>query len=67
MLPIDVQIELFEKIVRPILLYGSKVLGFGNLDVFERIVLKFLKIILNMKTSTPNFMMYGKQGFILFI
>ena len=66
MLPIDLQIELFEKMVQPILLYGSEVWGFGNLDVLERVVLKYLKLILNMKTSTPNFMVYGETGFILF-
>ena len=43
MLPIDLQIELFEKMVQPILLYGSEVWGFGNLDVLIRVVLKYLK------------------------
>ena len=33
-----------------------------NLDVLERVVLKYLKLILNMKTSTPNFMVYGETG-----
>ena len=42
MLPIDLHIELFEKMVQPILLYGSEVWGFGNLDVLERVVLKCL-------------------------
>ena len=64
MLPIDLQIELFEKMVQPILLYDSEVWGFGNLDVLERVVLKYLKSILNMKTSTPNFI--AKHGLILF-
>ena len=59
MLPIDLQIELFEKMVQPILLYGGEVWGFGNLDVLERVVLKYLKLILNMKTSTPDVMVYG--------
>ena len=62
MLPIDLQIELFEKTVQPILLYGSEVWGFENLDVLERVVLKYLKLILNMKTSTPNFIVYGETG-----
>ena len=30
--------------------------------MLARIVLTFLKIILNMKTSTPNFMVYGETG-----
>ena len=62
MLPKDLQIELFEKMVQPILLYGSEVWGFANLDVLERVVLKYLKLILNMKTSTPNFIVYGETG-----
>ena len=33
LLPIDLQIELFDKLVKPILLYGSEVWGFGTLDV----------------------------------
>ena len=62
LLPIDLQIKLFDKMVKPILLYGSEVWGFGNLDILERTLLKFLKIILSMKTSTPNFMVYGETG-----
>ena len=62
LLPLDLQIELYENMVKPILLYGSEVCGFGNLDVLERSVLKFLKLILHMKSSTPNFMVYGETG-----
>ena len=36
MLPLDLQTELYEKLVKPILLYYSKVWGFGNLDVLEQ-------------------------------
>ena len=59
---IDLQIELFEKMVKPILLYGCEIWGFGNLDVIERVFLKYLKMILGMKQSTPNFMVYGETG-----
>lgn len=62
LLPLDLQIELFDKLVKPILLYGSEVWGFGSCDVLERTMLKFLKYILNMKPSTPNFMVYGETG-----
>ena len=40
-LPVDIQIELFEKLVKPIRLYGCEVWGFGNVDVIERVQLKF--------------------------
>ena len=46
--------------VTPILLYGCEIWGFENLDSIEKIHLKFCKIILNLKTSTPNFMIYGE-------
>ena len=34
-LPIDLQFDLFKKLVKPILLYGCEVWGFGNIDVLE--------------------------------
>ena len=60
--PIDTQIELFNKLVKPILLYGCEVWGFGNLEIIKRVQLKFLKYILNLKTSTPNYIVYGETG-----
>ena len=42
MLPFDLQIELYEKMVKPIRLYGSEVWGFGNLELLERSVLKLI-------------------------
>ena len=61
-LPIYMQIDLFDKTVKPILLYGSEIWGFGNLDIIERVQLKFFKHILNMKKTTPSFMVYGELG-----
>lgn len=61
-LPIDMQIDLFNKAVKPILLFGAEIWGYGNLDVLERIQLHFLKHILKMKNSTPNNMVYGETG-----
>ena len=37
-------------------------MGFGNLEIIERVQLKFLKYILNLKTSTPNYIVYGETG-----
>ncbi len=39
-----------------------KNLGFGNLDSIERVQFKFLKHILNIKSSTPNNIVYGETG-----
>ena len=42
-LPVDLQIDLFTKLVKPILLYGCEIWGFGNIDVIERVQLKYIK------------------------
>lgn len=46
----------------PILLYGCEVWGFSNLDVIERVHLKFCKLILHVKNITPNFIVYRELG-----
>ena len=61
-LPFDIQIDLFNKTIKPILLYGCEVWGFGNCDVIERIQLKFYKYIFDLKKSTPSFMIYSELG-----
>ena len=61
-LPIEMQIELFNKLIKPILLYGCEIWAFGNLDIIERVQLKFLKRILHLKKSTPSYMVYGETG-----
>ena len=48
--------------VKPILLYDCEIWGFRNNDVLEKVHLKFCKTILNLKTSTPNYMIYGELG-----
>ena len=61
-LSIDLQIELFDKMIKPILLYGCEVWGFSNITLIERVQLQFLKSIFNLKQSTPNIMIYGEFG-----
>ena len=63
-LPFDIQIYLFDKIVKPVLLYGSEIWGLGNFDIFERVQFKFYKYIFNLKTSTPSAMTYGELGIL---
>jgi hypothetical protein len=46
---IECQLDLFDKIVKPILLYGCEIWGVGNNDIVERVHLKFCKIILHVK------------------
>ena len=61
-LPFDIQLELFDKTIKPILLYGAEVWGFGNCDLLDRVQLRFLKYIFKLKKSTPSHMIYGELG-----
>ena len=59
-LPIDLQIELFDTMVAPVLLYGCEVWGSENNDIFFYSFLQFYKMILDLKKSTPNCIVYGR-------
>ena len=61
-LSIKCLLYLFDKMIKPILLYVCKVWGFSNNDILEKIHLKFCKILLNLKTSTPSCMVHGELG-----
>ena len=61
-LPFDIQIDLFNKMIKPILLYGCEIWGTGNIDILERVQLKFFKLIFNLKNTTPSYMIYGELG-----
>ena len=67
LLPIDIQIELFNKTTKPILLFGCEIWGFGDLRVLEQVQLKLLKFILNNKKSTPKCIGYGETKTYRFI
>ena len=61
-LPLDIQIDLFNKTIKPILLYGSELWGISNIDTIERIQMKFYKQVLGLKKSIPSNMIYGELG-----
>jgi hypothetical protein len=63
-LSVECQLELFDKMVNPILLYGSEIWGFSkNIDCLEKIqLIRFCKLQLKLKSSTPNYMIYGELG-----
>ena len=61
-LSIDCKLDMFDKVVKPIILYGCEVWGFNQSPLLERLHLKFCKHILNLKPSTPNYMVYGELG-----
>ena len=46
----------------PILLYGCEIWDSGNYDILENVHLKFCKIILHLKATTPDFRIYGEFG-----
>ena len=48
--------------VAPILLYGSEIPGFEKSDGLERLCTQLYKIILNLKKTTPNIILYGELG-----
>ena len=61
-LSIDCQLDLFDKIIQPILLYGCEVWGFTKNTFTEKLHLKFCKCILNLSSKTTNGMVYGELG-----
>ena len=60
-LSISCQFDLFDKLVKSILLYGCEIGGFANDDILEKVHYKFCKIILHLKATTPNCMIYGER------
>ncbi len=56
---IDIQINLFETLIEPILLYGSEIWGFTDIDNMESIHHSFFKHLLQ---STTNCMVPGEVG-----
>lgn len=55
-------LELFDKLVSPILDYSSEVWGFSQAKQIERVHLKFCKSLLGVKQSTQNNFIYGELG-----
>ena len=61
-LPIDIQCDLFDKMIVPIILYGSEVWGFHTTEMLEVFYRKFIKNVLKLNKSTPSGMVYGEVG-----
>ena len=49
-------------LITPILVYSCEVWGFENKQGIEKMHLQYCKRILNLRSSTPNFMVYGEIG-----
>ena len=61
-LPIDIVLDLFDKMILPILLYGCEIWGFANLDSIEVFYRKFLKYLLKLNDQTTTCMVYSETG-----
>ena len=42
-LPYDIQIDIFNKTIKPILLYGCEIWDMGNNEIIERVQLNYFK------------------------
>ena len=56
------KLDLFDKLVTPILNYSCEVWGFGQAKAIERVHLSFCKNILGVKKNAQNDFIYGELG-----
>lgn len=63
-LPIDIQLELFDMLVAPVVLYGCEVWAYEGADIVEKLKLRFGKYILGLNRSTCTNMVHGELGTI---
>ena len=59
-LPIDIQLQLFDVLVKPVLLYGCDVWAHEGTDILEKLHLRFCKYALGVNKSTN--MVFGELG-----
>ena len=61
-LPIDLTLDLFDQTVLPVLTYGCELWGFQSCDIVQKLQLRFYKMVLRLKQSTPSYMIFGDLG-----
>ncbi len=61
-LPIDIQLQLFDVLVAPILMYGSEIWSYEDCELLEKLHLRYCKYILHLNNSTYKNMVYGELG-----
>ena len=59
---LNIQLEPFEKCVHPNLLYGCEIWACEKMDVIWKLQLRFLRLILGVKVTTPTCMVLGEVG-----
>ena len=62
MLPLDIQIQLFDKMIGPILLYGCEVWCYQMNDLATKLQLRYFKFLLGANKATPTNMVLGELG-----
>ena len=61
-LPVDLQFDLFDSMISPILLYSSEVWGFAVADKIEQVQTDFCKYVLKVPSHTSNKAVLGETG-----
>ena len=61
-LSVSHMLDLFDKLILPILNYGSEVWGLSKAETIERVHLQFCKHLLGVKFQTQNNIIYGELG-----
>ena len=59
-LSVDIQLKLFDALVIPITTYRVEVWGMEKTKLLDELELQYCKSILNIKNSTPNYMVRGR-------
>ena len=54
------QLQMFDCLFVPIVLYGSEIYGYEKSDIIESLFLQFYKMIMSFEKSTPNAILYGE-------
>ena len=61
-IPIDLQLYLSDHVILPIALYGCEIWGFENSQIIENLHNYFLRQIINLRKSTPIYMLHAELG-----
>ena len=61
-LPIDIQLNLFDKLIVPILTYGCEIWGFTDFNSIEIFQRRFIRNCLNINKFTAKSIVYGESG-----
>ena len=62
-LPLSICLELYHSMVSPVFLYGCEIWGYENVQIFEKLQLRFLKHLFHLNKKTMSHMIYGETGF----